>query len=225
MRNRSITVSTVIGHYRAVTIDFDHRRLISGSINQGKQKKKRENLEIRHCSPDLDPSPAGFLVLRWENLRQSQGEEISPRGEKKCLPLIVITWKNVPPSDMAAPIHDRFKAPNGLYHRPGHGSWSISIPYKKATSNLALSLKAYDVCHVSKVLPSFWPLYSPTRSTNLSLVFDSPTLRSRGQTPPLPKFQWARSRESVASHAIEPDSSATIVDGEDRECHENIAYY
>ncbi|KAJ8470169.1 hypothetical protein OPV22_024512 [Ensete ventricosum] len=40
--------------------------------------------------------------------------------------LIVITWKNVPPSDMAAPIHDRFKAPNGLYHRPGHGSWSIS---------------------------------------------------------------------------------------------------
>ncbi|RRT62662.1 hypothetical protein B296_00041095 [Ensete ventricosum] len=34
-----------------------------------KREKERENLEIRRCSPDLDPSPAGFLALRRENLR------------------------------------------------------------------------------------------------------------------------------------------------------------
>ncbi|RWW53559.1 hypothetical protein BHE74_00039940 [Ensete ventricosum] len=34
-----------------------------------KSEKKRGNLEIRRCSPDLDPSPAGFLAFRRENLR------------------------------------------------------------------------------------------------------------------------------------------------------------
>ncbi|RWW39958.1 hypothetical protein BHE74_00054665 [Ensete ventricosum] len=39
-----------------------------------KREKKRENLEIQHCSPNLDPLPVGFSVLRRENLQRSQGE-------------------------------------------------------------------------------------------------------------------------------------------------------
>ncbi|RWW61589.1 hypothetical protein BHE74_00031350 [Ensete ventricosum] len=39
-----------------------------------KREKKRENLDIRHYSPDPDPSLAGFSMLRRENLRRSRGE-------------------------------------------------------------------------------------------------------------------------------------------------------
>ncbi|RWW87524.1 hypothetical protein BHE74_00003644 [Ensete ventricosum] len=63
-------------------VDFDRRRLISGGISRGrkeKRKKKRENLEIQCCSPNLNPSPIGFSALRKENLWQSRGEETSPR--------------------------------------------------------------------------------------------------------------------------------------------------
>ncbi|RWW11772.1 hypothetical protein GW17_00024598 [Ensete ventricosum] len=63
-------------------VDFDHRRPISGDISRGrkeKRKKKRENLEIQCCSPNLNPSPVGFSALRKENLWQSRGEETSPR--------------------------------------------------------------------------------------------------------------------------------------------------
>ncbi|RWW19338.1 hypothetical protein GW17_00016617 [Ensete ventricosum] len=63
---------TTTGHCRAVTVDFDRRRPILGSISRERKKKrekkkrekKRENLEIRCCSPNPDPSLAGFSVLR-----------------------------------------------------------------------------------------------------------------------------------------------------------------
>ncbi|RWW17541.1 hypothetical protein GW17_00018531 [Ensete ventricosum] len=116
-----------------VTIDVNRRRPLSGDNNRfrssvanferysrerkKKSEKKRENLEIRRCSPDPDPSPAGFSALREENLWRSRGEEndtrcvgfsprfhgeisspraiflgrrhfFSPHGEKKRLP----TW-------------------------------------------------------------------------------------------------------------------------------------
>ncbi|RWW45787.1 hypothetical protein BHE74_00048344 [Ensete ventricosum] len=92
-------------------LDFDRRRPILGGISRGRKKKrekykkekKRENMEIWHCSPDLDLSPASFLALREENLRRSRGENdarassthvgflgrrrfFSPHGEKKCFP-------------------------------------------------------------------------------------------------------------------------------------------
>ncbi|RZS14350.1 hypothetical protein BHM03_00046029, partial [Ensete ventricosum] len=94
-----------------VMLDFDRRRPILGGISRGRKKKrekykkekKRENMEIWHCSPDLDLSPASFLALREENLRRSRGENdarassthvgflgrrrfFSPHGEKKCFP-------------------------------------------------------------------------------------------------------------------------------------------
>ncbi|RRT47122.1 hypothetical protein B296_00053951 [Ensete ventricosum] len=59
------------------TVDFNRRRPISGGISRGRKKKrekKRENLEIQHCSPNLDPLPVGFSVLRRENLQRSLGE-------------------------------------------------------------------------------------------------------------------------------------------------------
>ncbi|RWV82929.1 hypothetical protein GW17_00055532 [Ensete ventricosum] len=43
-------------------------------VQAKKREKKRENLEIRRCSPDPNPSPAGFSMLHGENLRRSQGE-------------------------------------------------------------------------------------------------------------------------------------------------------
>ncbi|RRT82438.1 hypothetical protein B296_00014042 [Ensete ventricosum] len=59
-----------------------------------KREKEMENLEIRRCSPDPDPSLAGFSALRGENLRRSrekkttsgllaeasQGDFFSPHG-------------------------------------------------------------------------------------------------------------------------------------------------
>ncbi|RRT68710.1 hypothetical protein B296_00036014 [Ensete ventricosum] len=54
---------------------------------QKKREKKRENLEIRCCSPDVDPSPASFSALRGENktmcrllTEASWGDFFSPRG-------------------------------------------------------------------------------------------------------------------------------------------------
>ncbi|RWW32574.1 hypothetical protein GW17_00002744 [Ensete ventricosum] len=44
-----------------------------------KREKKRENLEIRRCSPDPDPSPVGFSTLRRENLRRSREENDAQR--------------------------------------------------------------------------------------------------------------------------------------------------
>ncbi|RWW21312.1 hypothetical protein GW17_00014538 [Ensete ventricosum] len=65
------SISTIASCYRAVMVDFDSR-VLSGGISQGRKKKKenkRDNLEIQPCSPDPDPSPAGFSVFRKENLR------------------------------------------------------------------------------------------------------------------------------------------------------------
>ncbi|RWW47620.1 hypothetical protein BHE74_00046365 [Ensete ventricosum] len=61
------SISTVVGRCRAVMVDFDRHRSISGGISRGRKKKRekrRENLEIRCCSPDLGLSPAGFSALR-----------------------------------------------------------------------------------------------------------------------------------------------------------------
>ncbi|RWW43095.1 hypothetical protein BHE74_00051278, partial [Ensete ventricosum] len=76
-------------------VDFDRCQPILGGISRGRKKKrekKRENLEIRCCSPNPDPSFTGFSTLRGENLRRSRGEandagfSLRLRGEKKCLP-------------------------------------------------------------------------------------------------------------------------------------------
>ncbi|RWV99144.1 hypothetical protein BHE74_00041238 [Ensete ventricosum] len=67
-------------------VNFDHRQPISGDINRGRQKKrekKRENLEIRHCSPNPDLSPAGFSTLHRENLRRTCGEENDARASRQ----------------------------------------------------------------------------------------------------------------------------------------------
>ncbi|RWW06057.1 hypothetical protein GW17_00030642 [Ensete ventricosum] len=67
---------------RSVTVDFNRWRSISNDISRGRKKKsekKRENLEIRRCSFDLDPSPTGFPALRKENHRRSWGEENDAR--------------------------------------------------------------------------------------------------------------------------------------------------
>ncbi|RRT79580.1 hypothetical protein B296_00017615 [Ensete ventricosum] len=53
--------------------------LVRDQGRKKKREKKRDNLEIRCCSPDLDPSPASFSVLRVENLRRSWGEENDAR--------------------------------------------------------------------------------------------------------------------------------------------------
>ncbi|RWW67169.1 hypothetical protein BHE74_00025399 [Ensete ventricosum] len=62
-------------------VDFDRHQPVSGSISLGRKKreKKRENMEIWHCSPNPDVSPTGFSVLPKENLRQSRGEENDTR--------------------------------------------------------------------------------------------------------------------------------------------------
>ncbi|RZR97810.1 hypothetical protein BHM03_00027052 [Ensete ventricosum] len=44
---------------RLLMIDFDRHRPLSGGINRGRRKKKekkRENLEIQHCSPSTIPN-------------------------------------------------------------------------------------------------------------------------------------------------------------------------
>ncbi|RWW05903.1 hypothetical protein GW17_00030801 [Ensete ventricosum] len=67
-------------------VDFDRSRPILGSISRGRKKKrekKRENLEIRHCSPDPDSSPASFSVLRGENLWRLRGEENDAQASRE----------------------------------------------------------------------------------------------------------------------------------------------
>ncbi|RWV82232.1 hypothetical protein GW17_00056283 [Ensete ventricosum] len=66
-------------------VHFDRRWPISDGINRGRKKreKERENLEIRRCSIDPDPSPIGFLVLRGENLQRSWGEENDARASHR----------------------------------------------------------------------------------------------------------------------------------------------
>ncbi|RWW87369.1 hypothetical protein BHE74_00003806 [Ensete ventricosum] len=65
-----------------VTIDFDHRRLLLGSISQGKKKrekkseKKWENLEIRRCSP-------GSRSISHKLLGASRGESLAITGRRK----------------------------------------------------------------------------------------------------------------------------------------------
>ncbi|RWW61848.1 hypothetical protein BHE74_00031067 [Ensete ventricosum] len=65
-----------------------------------KREKERENLEIRRCSPDLDPLLVGFSTLRGENLwrsregmmhellaEASRGEDVSsPRARRSVSP-------------------------------------------------------------------------------------------------------------------------------------------
>ncbi|RRT38396.1 hypothetical protein B296_00047432 [Ensete ventricosum] len=81
---------------RPITVDFDHRQPLSGSTDQfqpsptnfewyqprekKKREKKRENLEIRHCSPDLDPHP--------RTSRPFVGKIFGDRGEKKTMFLL-----------------------------------------------------------------------------------------------------------------------------------------
>ncbi|RWV80355.1 hypothetical protein GW17_00058393, partial [Ensete ventricosum] len=62
-----VSVRPLIGTWTA------HYRVIP-PIRVKKREKKRENLEIQHCSPNLDPLPVGFSVLRRENLQRSRGE-------------------------------------------------------------------------------------------------------------------------------------------------------
>ncbi|RWW44086.1 hypothetical protein BHE74_00050185 [Ensete ventricosum] len=66
-------------------VDFDRRWPISSGISRGRKKKrekKEENLEIQHCSPDPDPLPAGFSVLREEK-KTTHGLFAGLRGEKE----------------------------------------------------------------------------------------------------------------------------------------------
>ncbi|RWW57120.1 hypothetical protein BHE74_00036112 [Ensete ventricosum] len=72
------SISIVIDRYRAVTVDLDRRRSISTGISPGRKKKrekKRENLEIQCCSPNLDP--------RLQASRPFAGRIFDDRGEKK----------------------------------------------------------------------------------------------------------------------------------------------
>ncbi|RZS22459.1 hypothetical protein BHM03_00055244 [Ensete ventricosum] len=69
-----------------------------------RQKLPRSFENIRVVSNRMALYEKGHLVADKVDLS-------SPYDSSR---LIVITWKNVPPSDMAAPIHDRSKAPNGL---------------------------------------------------------------------------------------------------------------
>ncbi|RZR90455.1 hypothetical protein BHM03_00018341 [Ensete ventricosum] len=68
--------------YRTSTeMNSVHRYGPVSGISRGRKKKreKMENLEIRHCAPDLDPLPAGFSALHGENLWRSRGEENDTR--------------------------------------------------------------------------------------------------------------------------------------------------
>ncbi|RWW68761.1 hypothetical protein BHE74_00023736 [Ensete ventricosum] len=60
-----------------------------------KREKEMENLEIRRCSPDPDPSLAGFSALRGENLRRSREKKTTSellaeasQGEDVSSPLV-----------------------------------------------------------------------------------------------------------------------------------------
>ncbi|RWW13562.1 hypothetical protein GW17_00022722 [Ensete ventricosum] len=60
---RQRSISTIVGHCRAVTVDFDHQRPISDDIRRGRRRGRRENLEsnvalpIPICRPRAISSP------------------------------------------------------------------------------------------------------------------------------------------------------------------------